>query len=71
MDLGLAGRVAVVTGASQGTGRATSGANTAITGEIVRVGGVGNMRRPAALLLTLAGYAIAFGFLAVRCFRWE
>jgi len=29
------------------------------------------MRRPAALLLTLAGYAIAFGFLAVRCFRWE
>ena len=29
------------------------------------------MRRPAALLLTLAGYVIAFGFLAVRCFRWE
>jgi ABC-2 type transport system permease protein len=26
---------------------------------------------PAALLLTLAGCAIAFGFLAVRCFRWE
>jgi ABC-2 type transport system permease protein len=26
---------------------------------------------PAALLLTLAGCAIAFGFLAARCFRWE
>lgn len=26
---------------------------------------------PAALLLTLAGYAVVFGFLATRCFRWE
>ena len=26
---------------------------------------------PAALLLTLAGYAIVFGFLAARCFRRE
>lgn len=26
---------------------------------------------PAALLLTLAGYGIVFGFLAARCFRWE
>ena len=26
---------------------------------------------PAALLLTLAGYAVVFGFLAARCFRRE
>jgi hypothetical protein len=26
---------------------------------------------PAALLLTLAGCAIVFGFLAAGCFRWE
>jgi hypothetical protein len=29
------------------------------------------MTRPAALPLTLAGYAIAFRVLAARCFGWE
>jgi hypothetical protein len=32
---------------------------------------IGGTFPTAALLLALAGYAVAFGFLAARCFRWE
>jgi hypothetical protein len=32
---------------------------------------IGGTFPAAALLLTLAGYSVVFGFLAARYFRWE